>query len=58
MLKDKRGKPPKMARRNAVKELRDKNYSYAEIAKMLNMSRSLAWYYDNKKLLTVDKDIV
>ena len=52
MMKNKAGQPQKTARRQAVKELRDKNYSYAEIAKMLNMNRSLAWYYANKKLCT------
>ena len=52
-MKDKRGQPRKDERRKAVIDLRDKNYSYSEIARILYMSKALAWYYANKKLSPV-----
>ena len=46
MNRDKKGRLPKDERRKMVRDLRDKNYSYSEISRMLNITRSLARYYD------------
>lgn len=50
MRKDEAGKLPNLKRRQTIIDLRKKDYSYQEIADILNIRRSLVCYYINSKL--------
>ena len=59
MNKDKRGRPRKNTIRRMVRQLRQQNYSFTEVANELGITRQLANYYD-KELSTdemLDKKI-
>lgn len=56
MNRNKSGRPRKNTIRKMVRQLRNRNFSFTEIANELGISRQLANYYD-KKLLTLDKKL-
>jgi len=58
MRKDKPGRPPKIADIKArVIELRAKDLSFAEIGKLLGVSRQLAqWHFSTVSMQGIDKE--